>query len=217
MRFAPQGIREMAIGTVACAALAALALTAGLPWLVLPVAVFWLLFMNFFRDPERTPREKGRIILSPADGRITDVTSVEEGEFIRGPAVRIGIFMDVFSVHVNRSPVTGTVAYVRHHPGKFFDARSPRALTDNEHLTLGVDCEEPFRGKVAVRLIAGKFARRIVCGLSEGDRVEAGRRIGMIKLGSRVEVFVPEELMGEPAVKVGDDVKAGRDTLVRYE
>ncbi len=187
------------------------------PWLAFVPALGCLFFLNFFRDPERPiPAEPG-LIISPADGKVTDVQEMPEDEYLGGPAVRVGIFLSVFDVHVNRVPCAGVVEHLRHREGKYLDARDPNCATENERQDLGLLAEGPDGRpmKVLVRQVAGLIARRIVCPVPIGKHLERGERYGMIKFGSRTEVYLPIEVGFEPAVSVGDRVQGGRTILGR--
>jgi len=208
------GIREIAVGSALCVAALAVAL-----WLwppaAAPVLLLWGGLLSFFRDPERPSPAEPDTLLSPADGVVRDVEEVDPpGDYLPGRAVRIGIFMSVFNVHVNRSPAAGTVEWVEHTPGRYLDARNPKAATENEHNLLGLRLAGGR--KVLVNQIAGTVARRIVCAVAPGRQLAAGERFGMVKFGSRVELMVP--LVDQPIVAVtpGDRVRAGRDVLLRY-
>jgi len=221
-------MRLTAYGTetiLACLGLAALAAAAcygmgklaGWPWLawggVVPAILFlWVLW--FFRDPGRTPPDGTGLLVSPADGTVTHIDRVEEPDFIQGPAWRCSIFLSVFDVHLNRAPVGGTVAYLRHQAGQFVDARREDSAHRNEFQDLGLLPDDPaLGGRVLVRQTAGKIARRIVCPAKEGDRLARGERYGMIRFGSRTTVFLPASDALEWRVKVGDKVKAGETVL----
>jgi len=142
---------------------------------------------------------------------VADITEAAEDEFLGCDAVRIGIFMSVFNVHVNRAPVSGTVVFRDHRPGTFHNAMSAAASAENECSLIGIEC--PGGQRVLVKQIAGLIARRIVCACGVGDAVERGRRIGMVKFGSRLEVYVPRAAGLAVAVAVGDRVRAGRSVL----
>jgi len=173
-----------------------------------------LFTIAFFRDPERRPEDPSPLAaLSPADGRVTDIDVVEEPHFLGGRALRIGIFLSVLDVHVNRAPLDGTVRRVRYTPGAFLDARDPECAARNESNLVGF--ESP-RGPFAVRQVAGLIARRIVCPLVEGRGVARGERIGMIKFGSRTELLVPADAPVDVAVEVGRRVRGGRTIVLRY-
>jgi phosphatidylserine decarboxylase len=156
------------------------------------------------------------VLISPADGVVKDI-EVVENEFIGGKAVRIGIFLSIFNVHINRSPCDVKVADIRYKRGKFKDARDEEAGEVNEANSLFlVRLEEPIE-RLVVRQISGAVARRIVCGAKQSEELKAGQRFGMIKFGSRTELYFPEGMGWKPVVKLGDKVKAGETILVRYE
>lgn len=217
------GRRELALWGGLC--LAAFVVCAGLgPWLrqpglsiasLVPLAGL-AFFLNFFRDPERTPPEGPATLVSPADGRVTDILEVDEPEYVGGRAVRVGIFMSPFDVHVNRYPVDGRVEHASHRPGLFLAAYDARAPLENEARSLGIAARLPDREfRVLVRQISGVAARRIVCPVQPGAEARRGERFGMIKLGSRCELYLPRELGAEIAVRVGDRVRAGETPLAR--
>jgi phosphatidylserine decarboxylase len=153
---------------------------------VLTLLALWVAY--FFRDPERTGARGEQIVIAPADGKIVQIAEVDEPAFMRGRAVRVSIFMNVFNVHVNRYPVSGTVTYVHYNPGKFLNAAADKASLENEQSTVGI---EAGRHRVLVRQIAGLIARRIVTYSKVGDQAVQGERFGIIRFGSRVDVFMP--------------------------
>ena len=188
-----------------------LALCAGafafISWI--PCAVMCVILcvvMWFFRDPERTANYEDGGFYSPADGKIVEISECEH-EFT-GRAVKVGIFMNLFSVHVNRTPCTGRVDYLEYVPGKKIAAFSPKASEINERNYVGLSTQW---GRVMMVQIAGLVARRIVCRLKRGDILDVGQRYGMIKLGSRVDLYVPCDTLIR--VKMGENVKAG-ETLI---
>jgi phosphatidylserine decarboxylase len=171
----------------------------------------------FFRDPpRRVPQEAGRVV-SPADGKIAEIVRLEHDPFIGGPAVRIGIFLSIFNVHLNRAPGRSRVIALRYQPGKFLNALDPASAIHNENMWIGLEEEDPPHRRMVVRQIAGAIARRIVCALRPGDVLERGERLGMIKLGSRTELILPEEAALRVAVVVGEKVQAGSSVLAIYE
>lgn len=171
-------------------------------------AVLLALTINFFRDPDRsTPPGEG-LIIAPADGKIIAVRPVEEREYLRSKATLISIFMSPLNVHVNRNPITGTVGHLRYVKGEYFAAFEDKASEKNEQMLIGL---ENARGRVLFKQIAGFVARRIVCTLRMGEHVKAGDRFGMIKFGSRVDVFVPAQ--ADVRVKAGDRTVAGETVL----
>ena len=170
-------------------------------------ALFTLFSAWFFRDPERTVPDGPGLIVSPADGKVVEIVE-EENAYMGGRARRISIFLNVFNVHVNRMPCAGTVEHVRYHPGKFLAAWEEKASLDNEQTHIGVNCGQY---RIFVKQIAGLIARRIVCRAKEGDAFARGERFGMIKFGSRTDLFLPLE--AEVKVRVGDKV-AGAASIV---
>lgn len=163
----------------------------------------------FFRDPDRTVPTAANLVVSPADGRVVTAETVAETDYLDGPRLKISVFMNVFNVHVNRIPYEGTVRRVAYHPGKFLAAHLDKASRENEHNAVFV--ETPDGRMVCTVQIAGLVARRILCGVREGDSVSRGRRFGMICLGSRLDIYLPPDTT--PAVKVGDRVRAGTSVI----
>lgn len=167
-------------------------------------------FANFFRDPERHPPAGPGLVISPADGKIIIVErDVDEPRFLHGRAAKISIFMSPLNVHVNRSPVDGEVVGVHYNAGKYFAAYAEKASLDNEQNAIVMRGDDG-RG-IAFVQIAGFLARRIVCHVKPGDRCGRGERVGMIKLGSRVDVFIPGNV--DLSVELGDRVRAGETVL----
>jgi phosphatidylserine decarboxylase len=173
------------------------------PFVVLFV-ILWLGGLAFFRDPERLTPSESAIMVSPADGKITETALLDSHPDLGGPATRISIFLSVFDVHINRSPCAGTVRSVVYKPGKFVDARNPESGSLNESNTIVIDPDPPHTGPVVVRQVAGLIARRIVCSVKPGDRVETGQRIGLIKFGSRTDLVLPGHDLYKPTVTVGE-------------
>ncbi|HEU4339164.1 MAG TPA: phosphatidylserine decarboxylase family protein [Planctomycetota bacterium] len=170
--------------------------------------------LSFFRDPRRRPPPGEETLVSPADGRVTDVTEMPPGRDMDEPSVRVGIFLSVFDVHVNRTPCAGVVRSTRYTPGEFLDARHPECAQRNERNDILIE-RPTLQDRVLVRQISGAIARRIVCGIRENDVVEKGQRVGMIKFGSRTELYVPSRSLAEVTVKVGDRVKGGETIIAR--
>jgi phosphatidylserine decarboxylase len=169
----------------------------------------------FFRDPDRQPPGGPELLTSPADGRVTDITPIGAESPLGCPGVKIGIFMSIFDVHVNRSPADARVEHVQHSPGVFLDARNPLSAERNESATIFLSIRQDGNAyPLVIRQVAGLIARRIVTDLREGQPLARGQRIGMIKFGSRMEVFVPRDLSPRVLVKVGDHVQAGRTALI---
>jgi len=176
-----------------------------MPGLTAVPVLLAIFFLWFFRDPARTVPQGPGLVVSPGDGR------VEEAEWIEttaGSRLRITIFLSVFDVHVNRVPVGGTVSLVEHREGEFLNAMKPESAVKNEQTLVTIDADGYH---VSFKQIAGLLARRIICRLQPGDRVERGQRMGMIKFGSRVDVLMPAET--ELRVKVGQYVKGGSTVL----
>jgi len=191
----------------------------GSAWLLAPgvvTAVVLGLVVWFFRDPPRRIPEGPGLVVSPADGKVAEVTRVEHDEYVGGPAVKIGIFLSIFNVHLNRSPAAARVIGLRYTPGEFLSALKPECLTRNDAMWIGLEEEDPPHRRMVVRQIAGAYARRIVCALRPGEVVGRGEKIGMIKLGSRTELIVPDAPGLVLEVRVGDRVRAGSRVLARY-
>lgn len=215
------GTREMALITLVvggAAVAASIVAGAGIVW-CWPVAVLltlaWAGGIAFFRDPERrVPSEPG-IMVAPADGKVVETVELDHHDDIGGPARRISIFLSVLDVHINRSPIAGVVRAIRYHTGQFLDARDPNSGHLNEANTIVIEPENPAEGPVVVRQIAGLIARRIVCDVKVGDRLEVGQRIGLIKFGSRTELIVPASSPFATAVKVGDRARGAVTIMAR--
>ena len=177
-------------------------------WRTLSVIVFLFALFTayFFRDPERIVPYDDTALLAPADGTIIDIREVEEPLYLKDKVKRVSIFMSPFNVHINRTPITGVIDFVHYHPGKFLSAFKEKASLDNESILVGFKAQMDSR-KIAVKLIAGLIARRIVFNKKEGDALRQGDRIGMIRFGSRAELFCP--LSTEIRVKIGDKVNGG--------
>lgn len=152
---------------------------------VLTLGIAW-----FFRDPERSGDRGVHLVVSPADGRIVEIREVDEPAFLQGRAIRLSIFMNVFDVHVNRYPVSGSVRYLHYTKGKFFNAATEKSSLENEQMSVGI---ETAHHRVLVRQIAGLLARRVVTWAREGEEIEQGARMGIIRFGSRVDLFLPAD------------------------
>lgn len=214
MSVAREGVLFIAIGIAAALGAVALAWRyATVPlWIaagILFVLAVWVIY--FFRDPERTGQRGEQLVVSPADGKIVQITEVDEPAFVHGRALRISIFMNVFNVHVNRYPVSGTVKYVHYNPGKFLNAAVEKSSLENEQMSVGI---ESAHGRVLVRQIAGLIARRIVNYASVGEQAEQGARMGIIRFGSRVDVFVPPT--SRVRARLGDFPIAGVTVLAEF-
>ncbi len=186
-------------------------------YLALVPGVLLALVVYFFRDPSRrVPAEPG-LVVSPADGRIAEITRLAHHDFVDGPAVRIGIFLSIFNVHINRTPCGASVVKLHYSPGLFLNALDPASAIKNENLWIGLEESEPPYRRLVVRQIAGLFARRIVCNLRPGELLDRGHKFGMIKLGSRTELILRADPELELRVAVGDKVQAGSSIVARYE
>lgn len=172
--------------------------------------IFSIFNLIFFRDPERQISLNTGAILSPADGKILQITDVDENDFFEGKVKRVSIFLSVFDVHVNRSPIGGKVEHFRYLRGSFIPAFKEKASLENEQTAIGIVDD---RGrKVMFTQIAGILARRIICNLREGYHTEAGQRMGMIRYGSRVDIYFREEEV-ELIVSNGNKVKGGKSII----
>jgi phosphatidylserine decarboxylase len=207
MRIAPEGWPFIALAMLVCLVLALFRLWIPLAFWV-PLTV-WVI--AFFRDPARPGPRGEQLLIAPADGKVISVIPIEEPDFLQGSAIRISIFMNVFNVHVNRYPADGTLAYRHYRPGRFLNAADEKASSENEQSSLGIVTP---RGPVLVRQIAGLVARRIVTDDPEGTSVHQGERLGMIRFGSRVDVFIPPG--AQTRVKVGDLTRAGQTIIAEW-
>ncbi len=177
------------------------------------LALALLLFVAFFfRDPERQVYNSAETILSPADGRVLEIGEVDNPDFIEEPALRVSIFLSLLDVHINRSPISGRVSYLKYQKGRFHPAFRQESGAENERNAIGIHGDP---GKVLVVQVAGVLARRIKSWVSGGDQVEQGQRIGMIRFGSRTELFMPK-VQVELLVKPGDRVQAGETIIGRW-
>lgn len=215
MRIAPEGWPFIAIAWTLAAAASLLAARWGNAWWaltgVLALVAIWV--VAFFRDPIRPGPRGERYVVAAAEGKVVLVTEVDEPMYVKERSLRISIFLSVFDVHVNRYPVDGVVELVRYNKGKFLHAADEKASLDNEQSSVGM---RGPRGRVLVRQIAGLIARRIVTDARPGDSVKQGDRLGLIRFGSRTDVFLP--LSARPILKVkpGDRVRVGGTVLAEY-
>ncbi len=170
--------------------------------------VLTLFVLFFFRDPERPVPEGKGVVVSPADGKVIVIKDIFEPTYLKQDVVQISIFLSVFNVHVNRSPLAGTVELVKYNPGKFHVASVDKASLDNEQTAMVI---ADGHARVLVKQIAGLVARRIVCYAKPGDTIKRGERYGLIRFGSRVDIFVPRD--ANIKVKLGDRVKGARDII----
>ncbi len=230
MTLAKEGLREMLVCTllfgVSGATCAWAAWSVSWLWAIpaAPLIALWVFCIAFFRDPVRTiPSEPG-LLVSPADGKVTEVSRLPTYDGIDGEAWKISIFLSVFDVHINRSPCDGNIVRTDYRPGEFLDARHPESGIRNESNTIiidpardGRDPTYSLRGPVIVRQVAGLIARRIICRVQVGDAISRGQRMGLIKFGSRTDLILPAIAGLEPTVKLNDVVRGGSSVLMRYQ
>jgi phosphatidylserine decarboxylase len=210
VRYAKEGIPFIVGGLILALGAVLLGVRFGGGWWILAVVLIaiaiWVPY--FFRDPERTGDRGTHLVVAPADGKVVLITEIDEPAFLGARAMRISIFMNVFSVHVNRYPVSGTVRYVRRMAGKFLNAVSEASSAENEQTSVGIDTGAH---RVLVRQIAGLIARRIITYSTDGEEVTQGDRMGLIRFGSRVDVFVP--LGSTLRVRLGEQTSAGTSVI----
>ena len=180
------------------------------PWLTFVVGLLILYTFAFFRDPERVSPADPAILVAAADGVVADIVELEENEVLKTRTRRVGIFLSVFDVHTNRAPIDGRITYRQHHEGLCLDARSTDCSDKNEAMTWAF--QNP-RATIVVRQLTGAIARRIVGWSKVGDDLKKGERFGMIRFGSRTEVYVP--LAATILVQVGDRVAGGSTAIAR--
>src|SRR5829696_7190493 len=203
LRVTRHGFREMLIGSVALVLTAFVLGYFSYWWLALLLVPVLVWLFAFFRDPERVVPDEQHAMVSPADGTVSDITEIENDELLGGPCVRVGIFLSVFNVHVNRAPCDGRVHKVIDKRGKFINAmRHGDASSENEAKTIVLEEPGSSRPVAVVKLIVGMIARRIIFTPREHEMVQRGQRIGMIKFGSRTELYVPKWLKPEVKVQV---------------
>jgi phosphatidylserine decarboxylase len=211
MRFAPYGIRELTISGL-CLGATALALGTLHPAAVLFPAILFAWVLYFFRDPVRSVPPGDELVVSPADGHVVDIQDMVEERYLKEPCVRVGIFLSIFDVHVNRSPIAGQVKETRYTRGQFHHANSPRATLENEANDLWLFNPDLKLGMV-LRQISGQAARRIVCACKVDDLLQKGQKFGMIKFGSRTELYIPKARLDSLKIDLGDRVKGGETIL----
>jgi phosphatidylserine decarboxylase len=216
--FAEWGWRELNLyGWPLLATVIGMLLIGGLwKWLAIVPAALLVLLISFFRDPPRRVPTLADAIVSPADGTIVEVTRLDHYNYLDGPAVRIGIFLSIFNVHINRAPFAGTVVELHYQPGEFLNALRPESAERNESMWIGFAVSDFPQVRFAVRQISGAIARRIVCPLEQGQTVARGEKFGMIKLGSRTELILPADAV-EILAWHGDKVRAGADVIARWK
>ena len=179
-------------------------------WLSLIFLSLFLFTIAFFRDPNRSVPADPNLIVAPADGRVRDIVECDEKEVLKTRTRRIGIFLSIFDVHTNRAPIDGRIIYRQHHEGLCLDARDPDCPEKNEAMTWAF---ENSRGAIVVRQLTGAIARRIVAWANVGDELKKGERFGMIRFGSRTELYLP--LDAKVLVKTGDHVSGGSTVIAR--
>ncbi len=180
------------------------------PWLLLPVLLFFVYAIWFFRDPERVAPADPDAVLAAADGKVADIVEIDETEVLNTRTRRVGIFLSVFDVHTNRAPMDGRIIYRKNHAGLCLDARHLDCTTKNRAVTWAFENQ---RVTLVVRQLTGMIARRIVGWSKVGDELRRGERFGMIRFGSRTEVYLPLDAV--VLVKVGDRVTGGLSVIAR--
>lgn len=211
--FAKEGYPTMALATIVAGAVFYLTNTFLDHWfgyiIDLAFLVMWGIVIYFFRDPERTPPEGDNLVISPADGKVVLIKKIQEEVYMNQPATQISIFLSPLDVHINRNPISGRLEYLKYHPGKKLMAWDENASELNERADFGVI--HSSGSKFFFKQITGFLARRIVYHIKEGDQLEVGKRFGMMKFGSRMDVIVPNNV--EILVKEGDRTWAGQSIL----
>jgi phosphatidylserine decarboxylase len=179
----------------------------------------WVLFVvftfYFFRDPDPMVPSLPKLVLAPGHGKVDTIDTTTEDEFMGGECQRISIFLSVFDVHVQNSPLTGRIAYFKHTPGQYLNAMRADCAKYNENVLIGIESVDPAGVKVGVRLIAGLIARRIVPFVAHNEAVQRGERISLIQFGSRVNVYLPKS--AKIKVQLGDRVVGGQSVLASFE
>ena len=213
---APWGAAELVLMGGPLLALTILAAASPSWWYlaIVPAAALGLV-VYFFRNPRRRVPQGPGLWVSPADGTIAEIAPLAHDDFVGGPAVRIGIFLSIFNVHLNRSPAAARVIALRYAPGEFLNALRPESALRNENLWIALEEESPPHRRYVVRQISGAIARRIVCDLRPGEVVPRGHVFGMIKLGSRTELILPADSGLEVKVRLGQKVKAGMTIMAQ--
>jgi phosphatidylserine decarboxylase len=226
--FARVGLAELIVFTFITLVPAAGVLTALLTqdFSVTVATVLWIVFAGllfcggeviwFFRNPRRTGPDGPGDVLSPADGKIVEIKELEHDEYIGGPAIQIGIFLSIFNVHINRSPIAARTIGMTYKPGEFLNALNPESAIRNERLEIRLEANDATQRRMIVRQIAGLIARRIVCRLKPGDDLARGEQFGMIKLGSRTELVIPKTDGLKIVTQLGDKVNAGASLMANY-
>jgi len=217
----PQVVVFPVVALSLMAILAASTMGSVAPWVIITaeallfVVLIWVLM--FFRDPQRCCPADRDLLLAPADGKITDIEEVEDDGFIGGPALRIGIFLSLFDTHINRAPCNVRVEAITYKEGRHRNAMNPQSGRVNESNALGLVRTDSPQDKLIIRQISGAIARRIVCDTAEGRELTGGQKFGMLKFGSRTELYAPVRHELTCLVQIGDKVKAGLTPLIKYE
>jgi len=223
--FTKYGLPQVAVFPAILLVIMAVALVLGLrfklaPWSIVVIEVVLVLVlgwvMAFFRDPHRTVPVGTDILLSPADGVVSDIEVIDDCQWIDGKVLRIGIFLNIFNVHINRVPCAVKIEGIEYKEGKYKNAMDPESARVNEANSVIMTRLNAPQDKLVVRQISGAIARRIVCQAKPGDEYKSGEKFGMIKFGSRTELYLPDSDSVKVEVKIGDKVKAGLDVFVRY-
>lgn len=187
-----------------------------LTWVLIGVWLAFTLFtFYFFRDPDPMVPTGKDLVVAPGHGKVDVIDTTTEAEFMGGECRRVSIFLSVFDIHVQDSPVAGKIAFFKHSPGQYLNAMRCDCAQFNENVYLGIDSIEPRGEKVGVRLIAGLIARRIVPWVSQGDAVQRGERISLIQFGSRVDVYLP--MRAKIKVNLGDHVVGGETVIASFD
>ena len=176
---------------------------------VLVSIIFYLLILQFFRNPIFDITKNTKHVLAPADGKVVVIEETVESEYLKDKRIQVSIFMSPVNVHVNRMPVGGSISFMKYHPGKYLVAWHPKSSTENERTTIAVKMKDG--AEILFRQIAGALARRIKWYVKEGDSLDQGQEFGFIKFGSRVDVYLP--LNTKVTAKIGDVVKGGRTII----
>lgn len=180
-----------------------------IPGILISLALLFTLY--FFRNPERIIPGGNNIIVAPADGRIVDISKMQSVASFSDEFIKISIYLSLFDVHMNRIPVSGEIFFIKYKKGRFYPAFRPKSSVYNESNLVGI---ETGKGRIFVKQIAGMAARRIVCNINKGDEVKKGERFGMIRFGSRVDLFLPSKI--DLKVEKGDRVRAGESIIGEF-
>ncbi len=174
--------------------------------------IFYLIILQFFRSPIFTVEKNPKYVIAPADGKVVVIEEADETEYLKSRRKQISIFMSPVNVHVNRMPVGGSISYYRYHPGKYLVAWHPKSSTENERTTVVAKMDNGV--EVLFRQIAGALARRIMCYVNEGQKLEQGQEFGFIKFGSRVDIFLPLDI--KVKVSLGEKTTGGKTIIAEF-